>query len=103
MFAEERTEAAQDFGARGRGIVIDSPSVCRPYGMECHCVTGLKTITIRPAQESRTVRRPREKSLRERDRMRKVENALKLCPHSTSKKTGKEEVVEVLDSRTMMA
>jgi len=103
VFAKEGMEAAQDFGARGRGIVIDSPSVCCPYGMECHCMTSLKTITIRPAQEPRTARRPRKESLRERDRMRKMENALKLCPHSASKRTGKEEVVKVLNGGTMMA
>jgi len=103
VFAKERTKAAQDFGAGGWGIVIDGPSVRRPYSMECHCMTSLKTITVRPAQEPRTARRPRKESLRERDRMRKMENALKLCPHSASKRTGKEEVVKVLNSGTMMA
>ena len=103
ILMKKGTKAEPDGLTRGRGIVISSLTVGRPYNIESHRMTSLQTIPILPAKESRTARGPREECLGKRHWRGELEDGLKFRPNRVSKGARMNEVVESLRGRTVVA
>ena len=73
-------------------ITVNGLSMSSPQSVECHRMTGLKTVTVPLAKESRTTDGPREQSLSKRDRVRELENLREVAPDLLSEWTRVDEV-----------